>query len=199
MRVIVFRSRLREGVLAEYGPRVEEIAGLAHRMPGFVATKDFMAEDGERIAAIEFRSAEELDAWRNHPEHRIAQVEGRERFYEQYSIQVCELLRESRFAMGPATGAAPTTTTDFDAGLSPAHESHEGGCFCGSVRYRATGRPRSPSICHCTMCRRTSGAPMVGWATFRTDDLEWVSGNPKHFASSAKAERSFCGDCGTAL
>src|SRR2546421_325860 len=57
MRVIVFRSRLREGVLAEYGPRVEEIADLAHRMPGFVASKDFTAEDGERVAVIEFRSA----------------------------------------------------------------------------------------------------------------------------------------------
>jgi heme-degrading monooxygenase HmoA len=199
MRVIVFRSRLKDGVLDEYGRRVDRIAALARQMPGFVASKDFTADDGERVAVIEFSSAEELEGWRNHPEHRAAQNEGRDRFYEQYSIQVCELLRESRFVATETTRAASVTTTDFDAGLLPAHESHEGGCFCGRIRYRATGRPQTPSICHCTMCRRISGSPMVGWATFRTDDLEWVAGSPKRFGSSPEAERSFCGDCGTAL
>ena len=43
MRVIVFRSRLREGALAEYGPRVERIASLAQQMHGFVASKDYVA------------------------------------------------------------------------------------------------------------------------------------------------------------
>jgi hypothetical protein len=32
-----------------------------------------------------------------HPEHRAAQKLGRERFYETYSVQVCEVKREARF------------------------------------------------------------------------------------------------------
>ena len=75
----------------------------------------------------------------------------------------------------------------------------EGGCFCGAIRYRVSAKPRFPSICHCSMCRRTSGAPLVAWVTFRAARLEWLKGTPKRFASSDKAERSFCGDCGTPL
>lgn len=40
---------------------------------------------------------------------------------------------------------------------------------------------------------------MVAWATFPTARLEWLKGKPRRFMSSPKAERSFCGDCGTAL
>jgi len=36
----------------------------------------------------------------------------------------------------------------------------EGGCFCGHVRYEAGGEPFHPTICHCSMCRRTAGAPI---------------------------------------
>ena len=75
--------------------------------------------------------------------------------------------------------------------------AHEGGCACGKIRYRASGTPLCPSFCHCSICRRTSGAPVVAWATFRTEQLEWLSGTPRTFASSPKAVRSFCGDCGT--
>lgn len=40
---------------------------------------------------------------------------------------------------------------------------------------------------------------MVAWATFPTAELEWLKGKPRRFMSSPTAERSFCGDCGTAL
>lgn len=46
---------------------------------------------------IEFESPELLQAWREHPEHREAQRLGRERFYEEYTLQVSEPARESRF------------------------------------------------------------------------------------------------------
>lgn len=38
----------------------------------------------------------------------------------------------------------------------------EGGCQCGSVRYRITGDPVMTALCHCTMCRRANAAPAVG-------------------------------------
>jgi heme-degrading monooxygenase HmoA len=96
-RVIVFRSRLRDGVATAYEQDASGIAALAVTMPGFVSAKDFVAEDGERLALIEFASGEELAAWRDHPEHRAAQQRGRERYYEQYSLQICSEIRSSRF------------------------------------------------------------------------------------------------------
>jgi heme-degrading monooxygenase HmoA len=196
MMVIVFRNRLRTGVDEEYGVHASRVFELAERMPGFVSSKDFAADDGERCTVIEFASPEELRAWRTQPEHQAAQEEGRRRYFEQYSLQVCELARESRF-VAPA-GEVAASTSDATTGASE-RLSHEGGCFCGAIRYRARGTPQGPSICHCSICRRTSGAPMVAWATFPTTELEWLKGTPRRFMSSAKAERSFCSDCGTAL
>ena len=66
-RVIVFRSRLRPGVDDAYGRDAEMIGNLARATPGFVGATDFVAEDGERLALIEFESADRLAAWRDHP------------------------------------------------------------------------------------------------------------------------------------
>jgi heme-degrading monooxygenase HmoA len=97
MMVVVFRNRLRPGVEQEYGEHANRIYELALQMPGLVSTKDFASEDGERLTVIEFRSAEELEAWRTQTEHLAAQERGRQHYYSEYSLQVCELVRESRF------------------------------------------------------------------------------------------------------
>ncbi len=75
----------------------------------------------------------------------------------------------------------------------------EGGCLCGQVRYRTTGKPRWVLHCHCQSCRRASGAPMVTWAGFPNDRFEWTMGGPRAFDSSKGVERLFCGNCGTPL
>jgi hypothetical protein len=49
-----------------------------------------------------------------------------------------------------------------------------GGCFCGDIRYAVTGSPFHPTNCHCSICRRTTGAPFVAWFSVRTDDPEAV-------------------------
>jgi heme-degrading monooxygenase HmoA len=97
MIVVVFRNRLREGVASEFEEHAGRIYEQALRMPGLLSSKDFVAEDGERVSIIEFRSAEELDAWRVQVDHVGAQRLGRERYYSEYSLQICELVRQSRF------------------------------------------------------------------------------------------------------
>jgi hypothetical protein len=74
-----------------------------------------------------------------------------------------------------------------------------GGCLCGAIRYEARGAPSEPSLCHCRSCQRASGAPAVGWASFRGADFEITKGEPKSFRSSEKVDRSFCPNCGTQL
>ncbi|MGI9382745.1 MAG: GFA family protein [Methyloligellaceae bacterium] len=75
----------------------------------------------------------------------------------------------------------------------------EGGCLCGAVRYRASAPPLNTSFCHCRLCQRASGAPVVAWVTFAADDFAVVQGEPAAYASSAEAVRQFCGRCGTQL
>jgi heme-degrading monooxygenase HmoA len=95
--VIVFRSRLRPGVEDEYEPRARELAAIVSTMPGLLSAKDFVADDGERVAIIEFDSAEHLRHWREHPDHQRAQLEGRTRWYSSYQIQICTIERASAF------------------------------------------------------------------------------------------------------
>jgi heme-degrading monooxygenase HmoA len=97
MIVIVFRSRLDPAAVEDYettGARMDE---LAVQMPGYVAHKEFAAEDGERLTLVEFESEETVAAWRRHPEHVEAQRKGRSTFYTEFRLTVCEVLREQRF------------------------------------------------------------------------------------------------------
>lgn len=73
-----------------------------------------------------------------------------------------------------------------------------GGCLCGSVRYEATGEPYNITHCHCSDCRRSSGAPFVTWASFRTQDLRFTAGSPRELPWAGRL-RSFCPHCGTPL
>jgi len=99
MIVTIFRSRLREEGRAEYMALAPRISALAQTMPGYISHKVFTAEDGERVTLVEFKDQESHRAWAGQLDHVAAKKRGREAFYTQYSIQVCEVLRESRFVM----------------------------------------------------------------------------------------------------
>jgi hypothetical protein len=88
--------------------------------------------------------------------------------------------------------------TSCAAGIIMRRMALEGGCFCGGVRYRATGAPLNPLHCHCADCRRASGAPFVSWVTFGTADFAFVQGTPASFRYEGRV-RTFCGRCGTPL
>jgi hypothetical protein len=74
-----------------------------------------------------------------------------------------------------------------------------GGCHCGAIRYQVAGEPKHVALCHCVDCRRSAGAPMVGWAAFAEDQLTVLSGDPVTYNSSGTALRGLCGACGTGL
>jgi hypothetical protein len=76
---------------------------------------------------------------------------------------------------------------------------HEGGCLCGKVRYRLTAALGDTAYCHCRMCQRSAGAPVLVWASVPGEALAWTRGQPRAYRSSAKAERLFCPDCGCQL
>ena len=106
MIVTVFRSRLRPGVRDEYLALVNRMNELAATMPGYISHKGFFADDGERVTVVEFESEEGMRAWRMHPEHRAAQRKAREVYYSEYSIQICEVVRQSSFKHADATHPA---------------------------------------------------------------------------------------------
>src|SRR5262245_21087396 len=74
-----------------------------------------------------------------------------------------------------------------------------GHCFCGFVRYEASGAPANETNCHCSICRRTSGAPFVAWVTVPRDRFRFLGGEPASFRSSDHGTRTFCPRCGPPL
>ena len=74
-----------------------------------------------------------------------------------------------------------------------------GGCHCGAVRYHASGEVLHHAICHCTDCRKSSGAPMVGWIAYKADGFAVIQGDTSIYSSSGTARRHFCAKCGTGL
>jgi hypothetical protein len=74
-----------------------------------------------------------------------------------------------------------------------------GGCLCGAVRYRLDAAPFDAGYCHCTTCRRSSGAPVLAFASVPRALFIVTQGDPRQRRSSEFGERWFCGDCGTQI
>lgn len=77
--------------------------------------------------------------------------------------------------------------------------NYEGGCLCGKVRFRVGAEAIETGYCHCRMCQRNSGAPVVAWATFPATNFSWMAGSPATYISSPKVRRQFCAECGSYL
>ena len=98
MIVVVFRFHVNpESNLEELGALNEKMGALVSKMSGFVAVKEFAAQDGEVAVVAEFDSLEAVDAWKAHPEHIGAQEQGREKFFADYRIHVCDVVRSQEF------------------------------------------------------------------------------------------------------
>jgi hypothetical protein len=74
-----------------------------------------------------------------------------------------------------------------------------GGCFCKAIRYEAPHATFNRTVCHCAMCRGTTGAPCVAWFSVAARDFRYSRGAPTVFRSSGHATRAFCPTCGTQL
>ena len=96
MVIVVFRFRVKpQANLEELDALSQKMGALVSKIPGFLAVKDFSAQDGETVVIAEFDSLEAVDAWKAHPEHLTAQRRGREEFLADYRVQVCNLIRTS--------------------------------------------------------------------------------------------------------
>ena len=102
MIVTVFRSRLKAENTQEYYETAKRMSDLARTMPGYVSHKAFTAEDGERVTIVEFADEESQRRWATELRHVEAKKRGREAFYREYKLQVCEVKYQHAFT-APAT------------------------------------------------------------------------------------------------
>lgn len=76
-----------------------------------------------------------------------------------------------------------------------------GRCLCGDVAFTAELPSKWVAHCHCTQCRRGSGAAFVTWVGLEAakcrilDPHGWL----QWYRSSPGAERGFCAACGSSM
>ena len=73
----------------------------------------------------------------------------------------------------------------------------QGGCFCGKIRYEFDEGDYPVASCHCSMCKKTSGAPFVTWIVVAATAFRYTAGTPSTLQSSEAGSRYFCSSCGT--
>ena len=75
----------------------------------------------------------------------------------------------------------------------------EGGCLCGGVRFRISGKLGPAGFCHCKQCQRASGSAFAANAPVRTAYFAIVSGRDlvTEYESSPGKFRAFCRTCGS--
>jgi hypothetical protein len=76
-----------------------------------------------------------------------------------------------------------------------------GSCLCGGIRYEISRELELPLNCHCSMCRKATGAAFRSRALVRAAGFRWVAGEEllSRYESSPGHVRTFCRVCGSTL
>jgi heme-degrading monooxygenase HmoA len=83
-----------------YGATAERMVELAREQPGFLGVESVRDADGNGITVSYWDSLESIHRWGANAEHRLAQAEGRARWYESYRLRVCRVEGERRHGRG---------------------------------------------------------------------------------------------------
>jgi hypothetical protein len=83
-------------------------------------------------------------------------------------------------------------------------ETHSGGCACGAIRYRVTGKPAIGLVCHCRFCQRRLASAFAVIAYFDAQAVEFTQGTPaqceyRSDESHRWLRMDFCAKCGTTV
>ncbi|RSH86782.1 uncharacterized protein EHS24_005054 [Apiotrichum porosum] len=75
-------------------------------------------------------------------------------------------------------------------------------CICGSIKITTTQLPHATAICHCTDCRKFTGAIGAFYVSVPRDRAT-ITGSPSAYTKKADSgrwiTRSWCGNCGSNL
>jgi len=76
-----------------------------------------------------------------------------------------------------------------------------GGCLCGGVRYEVRGPFLRAGHCHCSRCRRHSGAAVSTQGRVRREDFTLLAGGDlvRAYRPAQGAVKAFCSVCGSSL
>lgn len=83
--------------------------------------------------------------------------------------------------------------------MTPAFQILSARCYCGAMRLEAKAPPLTTTYCHCSDCRRISGAPVSAFACFTPEAIDWHPALDNGVSHTAGVRRWFCRRCGSPL
>ncbi|RCS57545.1 antibiotic biosynthesis monooxygenase family protein [Parvibium lacunae] len=95
MYVVIFRAKTK-ALDAEYSATASVLRQLA--LEQFHCVEFIAVTEGEQEIALSYwHKLEDIQAWKAHGTHVLAQQRGRTDWYETYQVQIAEIQREYRF------------------------------------------------------------------------------------------------------
>ena len=76
-----------------YSEMAEKTVNLAHISPGFLGVDSARGADGFGITVSYWRTEEDALRWKENSEHKMAQLLGKQTWYQDYSLRVAEVKR----------------------------------------------------------------------------------------------------------
>jgi len=92
MYAVIFRAEIKvqENDYKQVAKRLRKLAISKYDCLDFVA----LTEGNNEIAISYWKTKEDIEKWKNDPEHIQAQRLGKEKWYQSYIVQVAEVLHE---------------------------------------------------------------------------------------------------------
>jgi len=78
----------------------------------------------------------------------------------------------------------------------------KGSCNCDRVKFAIDVPLLDVYVCHCSICRKSTGSGGIAVAIVRNQDFSWLEGKDlvkKWIKPNHDWETSFCGNCGSPL
>lgn len=94
---VIFASQRTEGDQG-YGKMAEKMVELASQQEGFLGVES-ARDEGLGITVSYWESLDAIKKWKDHSLHQVAQEKGKTIWYQNFSLRVCKVERDSFFEM----------------------------------------------------------------------------------------------------
>jgi heme-degrading monooxygenase HmoA len=96
MIAVIFEVEPSQDGHGRYLEHAARLRPMLERMDGFISVERFQSlNDPRKLVSLSFwRDEASVRAWREHPEHRVTQAEGRAGVFDDYRLRVATVVRD---------------------------------------------------------------------------------------------------------
>jgi len=96
---VIFTSQRTEEDGEGYAKMAEVMDELAQKQPGFIRIESARNSEGKGITVSYWESLDAIQAWKENSKHLVAQKLGKEKWYSQYNVEICKVIKDYSFTM----------------------------------------------------------------------------------------------------